>query len=54
MGRVRRCDHGVMRDVQPGQRNEAGIAAVKAELAAALGKVPDGSSFREQHAHTTT
>ncbi|MDO1584465.1 FAD-binding oxidoreductase [Rhizobium oryzicola] len=45
----------VMRDVQPGQRNEAGIAAVKAELAAALGaKFQTGQSFREQHAHTTT
>jgi D-lactate dehydrogenase (cytochrome) len=45
----------VMRDAQPGTRNEAGIAAVLQILTESLGdRLQTGQAFREQHAHTTT
>ncbi len=45
----------VMRDVQPGPRNEEGIATVLAILKQQLGeRLQTGQAFCEQHAHTTT
>jgi D-lactate dehydrogenase (cytochrome) len=44
-----------IRDVQPGPRNEEGIATVLGVLKQAFGdRFQTGQSFREQHAHTTT
>jgi D-lactate dehydrogenase (cytochrome) len=44
-----------IRDVQPGPRNEEGIAAVLSILKQGFGdRFQTGQSFREQHAHTTT
>ena len=45
----------VLRDVRPGVRNEAAVAAVIEALRGALGdKLQTGQAFREQHTHTTT
>ncbi len=45
----------VMRDAQPGIRNEEGIATVLGILKQQLGeRLQTGQAFREQHAHTTT
>lgn len=45
----------VLKDVRPGQRNEAAIAAAIEALRPTLGeKLQTGQAFREQHTHTTT